>query len=251
MPDPCAHDTALAPPPPLLASKHCVLLDFDGTLVDLAERPDDVVVDPPLSALIRRLVESFHGRVALVSGRSVAQLAQLLGETLVDVAVVGSHGAEVQIGVQHVQPARPPALIMAEAAVRSAFAGHDGVVVEVKSFGVAIHYRLAPDVEPAARALIDRLAMESGLAVQEGKMMTELRTAGHDKGSGIAALMKQPPFAGSIPIFAGDDVTDEAGFVAVQSLNGVGVLVGPARATAARYRLDNVTAVRGWLEQSA
>ena len=251
MPRPCSPHAALAPPPQLLAADHSILLDFDGTLVDLVDRPDAVVIDSALSALVRRLNGTFHGRMALVSGRSVAQLEAFLGAALDGIAMVGSHGAEVHAGARRVSPVRPPALIAAERLIQTTFGDRDGVILEVKSLGVAVHYRLAPDVGPAARALVDRLAIESGLAVQEGKMMIELRAAGHDKGSGIATLMAQPPFVGTVPVFAGDDVTDEAGFGAVEELGGIGVLVGPARPTAARFRLDNVAAVRTWLGQAA
>ncbi len=82
-------------------------------------------------------------------------------------------------------------------------------------------------------------------------MMVELRVAGHDKGSGITALMQQPPFAGTTPVFLGDDVTDEAGFAAVANLGGFGVLVGEARPTAASYQLPSVQAVREWLGTAA
>ena len=251
MPGPSSPHAAVAPPPRLLAAQNSVLLDFDGTLVDLVDRPDAVVIDAALLALVRRLNGTFDGRVALVSGRSVAQLEAFLGAALEGIAIVGSHGAEVRAGARSVSTVRPPALIAAERVIRATFADRDGVVVEVKSLGVAVHYRLAPDVEPAARALVDRIARESGLAVQKGKMMIELLAAGHDKGSGITTLMTQPPFFGTVPVFVGDDDTDEAGFVAVHELGGIGALVGPARPTAARYRLDDVAAVRAWLEQSA
>ncbi|WP_245646536.1 trehalose-phosphatase [Sphingomonas soli] len=235
----------------MIPLRHTLLLDFDGTLVELAERPDAVVIDRPLKALIGRLAGTFRGRFALVSGRSVAQLEGFLGETLEGVALIGSHGAEIHIGSSRVTPVRPPALIEAEHAIRAMFTNREGIVVEVKTLGVAVHYRLAPEAEPATRALVQSLAIDNGLAVQEGKMMIELRAAGHDKGSGIAALMRQPPFAGTVPVFAGDDVTDEAGFVAVAVLGGLGVLVGPERETSARHRLDDVSAVRAWLEQAA
>ncbi len=251
MPGPSLPHAAVAPPPRLLAAQNSVLLDFDGTLVDLVDRPDAVVIDAALLALVRRLNGTFDGRVALVSGRSVAQLEAFLGATLGGIAIVGSHGAEVRAGARRVSTVRPQALIAAERAIQATFADRDGVIVEVKSLGIAVHYRLAPDVEPAARSLVERIARKSGLAVQEGKMMIELRAAGHDKGSGIATLMAQPPFVGTVPVFAGDDVTDEAGFVAVEKLGGIGVLVGPARPTAARYRLDDVAAVRAWLGQAA
>ncbi len=246
-----SHPAALAAPPSLCASRDAVLLDFDGTLVELVDRPDAVVVDHRLAALLEALVASFAGRVALVSGRSVAQLEQFFGAVPDGLAVVGSHGAEVVVAGQRLAPVRPPALLGAEQAIRQAFADVEGVVVEVKTLGVAIHWRLAPEAEAPARALAQALAADSGLAVQQGKMMIELRAGGHDKGSGIANLMARSPFSGSIPVFAGDDITDESGFEAVRTFGGHGVLVGARRATAARYRLDDVAAVRGWLAQIA
>lgn len=237
--------------PPPLSPDNSLLLDFDGTLVDIVDQPDAVVIDSALVALLRRLAGTFQGRLALISGRSVAQLDTFLETSLHRIAIVGSHGGEIRAGSLQSSPKRPQALISVEHMLRAAFAGRDGVVVEVKSLGVAVHYRQSPDAAPDARALVDRIATDHGLVVQEGKMMIELRTAGHDKGTGIAALMAEPPFAGTIPVFAGDDITDEAGFNAVAKLGGVGVLVGPPRATAASHRLDDVAAVRAWLEQSA
>jgi trehalose 6-phosphate phosphatase len=237
--------------PPKLAPGCAVLLDFDGTLVEIADHPDGVVINPALAGLLQRLAGTFQGRVALVSGRSVTQIDSFFGNALAGIAVVGSHGAEVRIGSQELTAERPRALAEAEHEIRAAFANVEGVVVEVKTLGVAVHYRMAAEVEPEARALTSRLVAESGLALQEGKMMLELRTAGHDKGTGIASLMAQPPFAGSVPVFAGDDVTDEDGFASVTRLGGHGVLVGAARATAAQYRLPDVMSVHAWLERSA
>lgn len=240
-----------APPPRLDPERHCLLLDFDGTLVEIIDRPDAVVVDESLARLLERLVGTFAGRVALVSGRSVAQIEGFLGYRAEGIAVVGSHGAELRIGGHRIVPPRPAVLVEAERALDAAFAGVEGVVIEVKSLGVAVHYRLAPMQEAAARAVIERFAGKEGLVVQEGKMMVELRTGGHDKGSGIAALLEQAPFAGHIPVFVGDDVTDEAGFEAVAERGGIGVLVGAERLSAARFRLDDVTAVRTWLGAAA
>lgn len=237
--------------PPRLMPGNSVLLDFDGTLVDIVDRPDLVTVDAALIGLLRRLAGTFSGRIALVSGRSAEQLHAFLGHALDGIAIVGSHGAEIHAGTRRVSASRPQALIAAEHVIRAAFADREGVVVEVKSLGVAVHYRLAPEVGPAAHALAGRIAAENGLALQEGKMMIELRGAGHDKGTGITALMEQPPFAGTSPVFVGDDLTDEAGFAAVAALGGMGVLVGPPRATIAGYRLDDVASVRAWLETAA
>lgn len=241
----------LPPPPPLTAVGHCLLLDFDGTLVDLVDRPDAVEVDHALLTLLEHLLGTFDGRLALVSGRSVAQIEGFLGKAATGIAVVGSHGAELQLSSGRITPARPAALDEAEQAFAAAFGGEQGVVIEVKSLGVAVHYRMAPEHAAAAHRLAERYAGTDGLVLQSGKMMVELRAGGHDKGSGISALLAQPTFAGSIPVFVGDDVTDEAGFAAVADMNGVGVLVGPMRDTAASYRLDDVAAVRTWARAAA
>ncbi len=238
---------ASLPPPPALASDNSILLDFDGTLVDLVDRPNAVMVDGALVRLIGRLVESFERRVAIVSGRSVAQLERFLGGLAGDVGLVGSHGAEVRATGPCLSNARPPELDYIERAIRLEMGATPGVLIEAKALGVAVYFRLVPAAEQRVRAVVESLAAGSGLTMQEGKMMLELRTSGADKGSGIAALMQQPPFAGTVPVFAGDDVTDEAGFVAVARLGGYGVLVGVERPTAARFLLPGVSAVRAWL----
>mgnify|MGYP003381963082 CR=1 FL=1 len=224
-----------------------LLLDFDGTLVDLVDRPDAVVADTHLKALLNRLAGTFEGRIALVSGRSIAQLFGFFGQSLTRFGFVGSHGAEVQVGVQRVASVRPEALGAVEQAMRSAFGQEEGIIIEPKSLGVALHYRLAPMAEAKVRTFARELAEASGLMIQEGKMMIELRASGHDKGTGIVDLMAHSPFSGTRPIFIGDDLTDEAGFAAAERRGGFGVLVGTERSTAARYRLSDVAAVHDWL----
>lgn len=237
-------------PPSLNAQKYCVLLDFDGTLVDIVERPEDVFIDERLSALLERLRGILDTRLAIVSGRSIAQLEGFFGTTAEDLALVGSHGAEIRLtGSVVTSPSRPDALDDAEVFFKQAFSGNSKVVIETKSFGVAIHYRLDPSMEGMAIRMAAEFANESGLELQHGKMMVELRTSGHDKGSAIKALLSAAPFAGYTPIFIGDDLTDEPGFAVCVSAGGFGILVGPRRKTAALYRLDSVTAVRQWLEK--
>jgi trehalose 6-phosphate phosphatase len=124
-------------------------------------------------------------------------------------------------------------------------------VVEEKSLGVGVHYRLDPGVEAEAHALAAKLAEAHDLEVQKGKMMVELRLPGHDKGSAIAAMLSEPPFAECRPVFLGDDLTDEPGFAACAAAGGAGVLVGAPRETAAAYRLADVAAVRAWLAEAA
>ncbi|HVJ00244.1 MAG TPA: trehalose-phosphatase [Sphingomonas sp.] len=244
--------TDLATPPADLLDGASLFLDFDGTLVDLADRPGDVAVDPALIALLDRLASRLDNRVALVSGRSVAQLDGFFGANGKTLAIVGSHGAEHRpAGGVITRPDRPQALDAAQKLIAETFAGRTGVVIEEKSLGVGVHYRLDPSAETDARALVDKIAAAHGLGVQHGKMMVELRLPGFDKGSAIAAMLSEPPFAGHRPVFLGDDLTDEPGFAACAAAGGVGVLVGALRETAATYRLDGVAAVHTWLEEAA
>ena len=136
----------------------------------------------------------------------------------------------------------------------SAFAcSHDGVIVEDKGLSVALHFRRAPEAGAAALALADRVATDSDgrLLVQHGKMMVELRPTGGDKGSVIADFMAEPPFAGRIPVFIGDDVTDEQGFAVVNDMGGHTIRIGKNGPTEAHYRLNDVSSLRCWLESTA
>ncbi|MDQ3471655.1 MAG: trehalose-phosphatase [Pseudomonadota bacterium] len=237
-----------AAPPAIDPARTSLFLDFDGTLVDLVDRPQAVTVNADLSTLLARLALRLEGRLAVVSGRSIAQLADFFGPSSGTVALVGSHGAEVQtLGSTVVAPQAPAALGKAEHLFAQAFIGNEGIFIEVKTLGVAIHYRLDPSAEAAAVSLAHDFASNHGLKLQRGKMMVEVRSAGHDKGSGIAALMNMPPFAGSVPIFLGDDLTDEPGFRRCSEIGGAGVLVGEPRPTAAQYWLPDVAAVHAWL----
>ena len=233
-------------PPTFPASEISLFLDFDGTLVRLAERPDGVVVERSLLSLLGHLSSRLSGRVALLSGRSIAQLDALLGGMAI--AMAGSHGGEIRhCGMAAAPVSRPSALAIVAAEFADAFRDTDGVIIEVKTLGVALHYRLDPKAAPAIHSLAARLGAEHGLDLQRGKMMVELRTTGHDKGTALTAMMQDPPFAGHTPVFLGDDVTDEDGFAACAALGGAGILVGPERQSAARYRLDDVADVHRWL----
>jgi trehalose 6-phosphate phosphatase len=242
----------LPEPPAALLDDASLLIDFDGTLVELADRPDAVQVDAALGRLLARLKVRLNERIGIVSGRSVSQIDAFLPDALDGIAVIGSHGAEIrEAGRPVVCPERPAILMEAEQAFHERFGATPGVVIEVKSLGVAIHYRLAPGIEAEANAAVATFAERHGLAAQQGKMMSELRLAGHDKGSAVMALTQNAPFAGHRPIFAGDDLTDESAFVACAQTGGGGILIGPARATAAKWRIADVPRFRGWLENAA
>jgi trehalose 6-phosphate phosphatase len=224
-----------------------LFLDFDGTLVEIAVRPDFVHVEQRLRRLIAQLHAKLSGRLAIISGRSVENIRALFPDAAFVVA--GSHGAELSGAGETVHRAQPPRLD--DAALRllkDLRARHPGVLVETKPFGLALHYRQAPDAQDACYRFAGDLAARTGLAMQPGKKVIELKPAGHDKGTALRALMRQAPLCDGRPLFIGDDETDEAGFRAATALGGTGVLVGEVRSTAARFRLDDVEHTLAWLE---
>lgn len=241
-------DLLLGPPPLDLLSTASLFLDFDGTLVELIDRPDRVRADADLQHLLLRLGDALPGRVAIVSGRSIEQLDLMLGEAARHLALAGSHGAEFRVEGEIAQAAVPAALPAITAEMDAFAAARPGVLVERKTLGAGLHYRAAPEHEADALALAGRLAQEHGLHLQPGKMMAEVRTDG-DKGRAVTRLVQGAAMAGTIPLVFGDDLTDEAGFRAAAELGGAGVLVGDPRDTAASYALPDVAAVRRWLAQ--
>ena len=124
------------------------------------------------------------------------------------------------------------------------------LLVEDKGMSIAVHYRQAPQFAGEVRRMLGECLVQCGdtFRLQEGKMVVELKPAGQDKGTAIIEFMNEAPFRGRIPVFIGDDITDEHGFVAVNNLGGHSVKVGPG-SSAARWRIPNVTAVRAWLEE--
>ncbi len=237
-------------PPRDLLDRASLFLDFDGTLVELADRPDGVTVTVRLSTLLKELAERLNGRMAIVSGRPAMQVLELLpgGDTI----VVGSHGLQFHYPGGHVSIAeRPVTLEEVLGSLEELSRIRPGVIVEDKPLGAAIHYRLCPSAESECLALADALARKHGLYLQTGKMMVEVRAPGGDKGSAIRQLMSEPGMAGTRPLFLGDDDTDEPGFVAAAELGGAGILVGAARPSAAKYRLEGVSDVIEWLERAS
>lgn len=240
--------TPFCPPPPV-DRDISLFLDLDGTLVDLIDRPDEVVADAQLRDLLMVVRDRLAGRLAIVSGRSLAQLDRIFGPVASHLILSGSHGTEFRRdGVTHAPP-RPAALDRATAAMRRFAGAHDGLLLEEKSFGAALHYRQAPALSDAAHRLAAALADEYGLFMQEGRDMVELRPGGHDKGQAIRHLMDIPPLADRPPVFLGDDITDETGFAVVAAMGGYGVLIGKMRPSAAAHRLHDPAHVRNWLKE--
>ncbi len=241
--------TDLAPPPPSLLDGAALFLDFDGTLVELADTPDSIRVPGGLRGLLDRLSARLGGRLALVSGRPIADLDRHVGAA--GIAVSGSHGLELRLAGGGGRPApAPDGLDEAQRAVADFAAARPGLLAENKPAGVALHYRLAPDLGADAEAFMAGLAERTGLGLQRGKMVVEIRPAGPDKGGALRDLMAEPVFVGARPVFVGDDLTDEHAFEAAAAMGGAGILVGPPRPTAASWRLAGVAEVALWLDRA-
>lgn len=239
---------ASLPPPPCDLPRAALFLDLDGVLAPLAPTPDAVGPDPRRSAVLRAVSTRLDGRVAIVSGRPLHEIDRIAEGAVTPAS--GVHGLERRRADGSRLAARPHAAVREAVAAFQAFArDRPGLVVEDKAVAAGLHYRGDPTQAEAAEALARDLASRTGLRLQPGKLVLELKTPGADKGTALKAFMAEPPFAGSVPVMVGDDLTDEHGFVAAQALGGFGVLVGPARRTAARHGLADVEAVLDWLER--
>ena len=217
-----------AQPPRLRAPRSiALLLDFDGTLVDIAPAPDLVVVPDTLRDSLLKLCDRLDGALAIVTGRPLEQLDHFLPG--VPFAIAAEHGALLRwrpadVPTQVDLPPIPPGWLTAADIAAS---DHEGVRVERKKTGFVLHYRSMPEAGPALRLLLDTLIgpETSRFHVLPAKMAWEVRAYGADKGSAVEALMGVAPFAGRQPVFVGDDVTDQDGIDAAIRLGGTGFMV--------------------------
>jgi trehalose 6-phosphate phosphatase len=231
------------------ASSCAYFLDADGTLLDIMPRPEDVVADDGLRTLLAGLVGAARGALALVSGRTIADIDRIFAPLVFPAS--GVHGAEIRFPDRSRGSSPNDGAMDAVRAPLAGFvAAHPGLSLEDKGAVLTIHFRQRPELAHEVLEFLGLLAQQSGLAVQQGKTVAELKQANHDKGKGIAALLARPPFSGRTPVFIGDDLTDESGFLFVNVQGGVSVRVGPAgTATNARYRLRDPASVRAELQR--
>jgi trehalose 6-phosphate phosphatase len=241
----------LPAPPTLRVGEIALFLDVDGTLVEIEREPGAVHVPERLCRILGRLNGVTDGALALVSGRSLEQLDHLFSPLCLSAA--GLHGLErrnLRTGVVRIEP-DPLVFAPARAKLDRFAKDHAGVLLEDKQLTVALHYRNAPQYEDEAKALAHALVAgsEGALVLLEGKMVLELKPPGCDKGQAIAAFMDELPFRGRRPVFAGDDVTDEAGFAAINRFGGISIRIGAdSRATAALYGHRDVGSMQDWLQ---
>ncbi|PTE00386.1 trehalose-phosphatase [Pandoraea apista] len=225
--------------------------DLDGTLAPLASRPDAVRLPRDTASVLARLFERTNGAVAVVSGRAIDDIDGLLAP--LRVAAAGLHGAEIRHADGEWVRAEGHALDTARVAemaapLRALVAQHPGLLLENKGSALALHYRNAPELVGVARDTMCALAdlHADSFALQPGKFVFELRPRHVSKGRAIATLLKEAPFAGRTPLFAGDDLTDEAGFADVNALGGITIKIGEGD-TCAHHRLPSPEALTAWL----
>lgn len=229
-----------------------LFLDVDGTLVDIAETPDAVKVPRELGKSLADASAALGGALALVSGRSIAGIENLLGSHAG--AIAGLHGLEIRYGNDNeIRRAAVDARCLQEAreALQGFVGGHGGLLLEDKGLTLAVHYRAAVAVKDAVVEMMGELAGRSGgkLHAIHGKMVVELKPTGTDKGTAIEALMASPRFTGRRAVFAGDDVTDEDGFAAVNRMDGLSIRVGANShgGSLARWSCGSVAEFAQWL----
>jgi trehalose 6-phosphate phosphatase len=219
-----------------------LLLDMDGTLIDLAPTPDAVVVPPGLPATLASLRDSLGGALAIVTGRPVETVDRLFGDA--PGAVAGEHGGAIRhargAAIERPDlPAPPQSWLEAAERLVDQF---PGALLERKARGFALHYRQAPAAREPFYAALSAF-IDDRFALHPAHMLWEVRPVGADKGGAVAALMQRAPFHGRVPVFIGDDVTDEDGMREARRQGGAG------------YRVDAVfgdtDGVRTWLERSA
>ncbi|MBV9378148.1 MAG: trehalose-phosphatase [Alphaproteobacteria bacterium] len=241
-----------APPRPDIQS--ALFLDVDGTLLEIAARPELVLVPKDLPAQLARLSVQREGALALISGRPLAQLDRLFQPWRG--AAAGLHGLERRRADGVVDRVLDRNSAMALERLRPKLAAlaasESGLRLEDKGGTLALHYRAVPHREAEIRALAEALRRDAGsvLRLIPGKMVVEFQPRSANKGQAIAAFLAEPPFTGRRPVFIGDDTTDEDGFVEIRRRGGIGIRVGLPCPTAAGYCLPNVTAVLAWLARS-
>jgi trehalose 6-phosphate phosphatase len=219
----------LIPPPNIDTDHSALFLDLDGTLAPFASRPEFVGPLARRTAAVSRALAALNGRLAVISGRPLEEIDRILEGAAM--AAAGVHGLERRSAGGAVGRTDPHPTVALVADVFHGLAeAEPGLLVEDKGLSVALHYRNAPEAADIAKTAAERLAKRTGLRLQRGDCVVELRTPGADKGDAVRAFMHEPPFQ-------------------AEDLGGYGVRVGsPERPTAARYALADIEAVLAWLE---
>lgn len=228
-----------------------LFLDVDGTLLEIAKSPDSVRVPAALRNTLELAAQHEQGALALISGRSITALDRLFAPSIFPAA--GRHGFERRDYRGQITRATVDSALLepVRESLRVWVNSNPGLMLEDKHTALALHYRNALGLEAAAREVMHTLApqLQPQYQLRSGKCVFELLPAGCSKRHAIEAFMQEDPFAGRIPVFVGDDLTDEDGFMAVNALGGYSIRVGDDAPTAARHRFSSVAGVIAWLRE--
>ena len=232
-----------AQPLALTLAETAFFFDVDGTLVEIVPEPATVVADPELQNLILELIGRTGGAVALVSGRALCDLDRIFAPLVLPAAAL--HGGEIRFPDKGHKAAPPQVMDHARLPVGRFVAENPGLMLEDKGATLAVHFRRRPELAAAVLTFLSGLGAGDEIAVQEGKLVAELKPVQFDKGTAIAALMERPPFKGKKPAFFGDDLTDESGFTFINSVGGLSVRIGATEIpTEARAHFADPQALR-------
>ena len=243
-----AQNTGLLRAPALKSFSRPVslFLDMDGVLANIEPTPDRVVAEPWRTALLNRLADTLNGRLAILSGRTVHDIDRITEQGVT--AVAGVHGLEVRLpdGSTEQQPLTASKEV--EARIMDFGRSHPDILIENKGAAFSLHYRAAAHLREAVADFADEMAITYSLKRQSGHCVEEIRAKGRNKGDALRLFMRRAPFADSMPVMVGDDLTDEDGFIAANALGGFGVRVNPQGPTHAAYALGDVSEVAEWLD---
>ncbi|MEZ5815888.1 MAG: trehalose-phosphatase [Hyphomicrobiaceae bacterium] len=239
--------------PPILKEPRdlAMFLDFDGTLVEIAEKPDAVRLADATRHTLTRLQRLLGGALAIVTGREIDVVDRMLSPFRCPVAGVHGLVRRDATGRAHAKAIAAGFLDAAEARLNRLASQHGALLVERKSHAIALHYRGKPELERACLDAMEEIAqLDDQVRLIRGKMVIEARPSGGDKGTAVADFMGEAPFAGRRPLFAGDDVTDEDAFRLVNARGGLTLKIGAGESNAT-YRLADTAAFLAWLAESA
>jgi trehalose 6-phosphate phosphatase len=238
------------PPDSLDLSRYAILLDIDGTILDIAPTPHEVQVPDELRRALRRLADRTNGALALVSGRTLDDIDKVFAP--LRLPAVGGHGAEIRSSPVAGSYERRAEFLDPELrrSVCNVGSHNSGVIIEDKGFSIAVHYRLAMEKELAVKDAVYAACAafpSAPFEIMPGKAVIEIKRRGFNKGTGVRELMLHPPFAGRFPLFIGDDTTDEDAFAVLPEYGGMGISVGRViSGTAGKFQAPHD--VRQWLE---
>jgi trehalose 6-phosphate phosphatase len=235
----------------LLPGETALLLDFDGTLVEFADHPDDVALAPKTKAVLYKLRGQLDGALAIITGRAISDIDRFFEPLLLPVAGVHGHTRRTAWGDLHTASVDSLVLESLHTRLRPLVDAKPGLLLERKPGSVALHFRKRPDCEALCMAAVhEAVSGLDGLQLLHGKMVIEAKAGRATKAEAVRDFMDEKPFCGRRPIFAGDDVTDEYAFGEIARRGGISIKIGPG-ATAAGYRTDGTAAIQAWLVRLA